>query len=33
MTARRPRSLWDQAQRVHDHDDDGWVLYRIAKDQ
>ena len=32
-TARRPRSLWDQAQRVASQDADGWVLYRIAKDQ
>lgn len=32
-SARRPRSLWDQAQRVGGQDADGWVLYRIAKGQ
>lgn len=30
---RRARSLFDQAQRVGSQDADGWVLYRIGKDE
>ena len=28
---RRPRSLYEQAQRVGGRDPDGWVLYRIGR--
>ena len=30
---RRTSSLFDQAQRVGGHDFDGWVLYRIGRDE
>jgi hypothetical protein len=30
--ARRPRSLFDQAERVGGRESDGWVLHRIASD-
>lgn len=32
-SAWRARNLFDQAQRVGGQDADGWVLYRIAKDE
>lgn len=31
--AGRPTSLFEQAQRVGGHETDGWVLYRIGKDE
>jgi hypothetical protein len=31
--ARRPTSLFEQAQRVGGHETDGWVLYRIGHDE
>jgi len=33
MAIRRARRLYDQAQRVGGQDPDGWVLYRIGKDE
>ena len=30
---RRSRSLFGQAQRIGGQDADGWILYRIAKDE
>jgi hypothetical protein len=31
--ARRPRSLLERAQRATSRDADGWVLYRIQRDE
>ena len=31
--ARRPTSLFEQAQRVSGHETDGWVLYRIGTEE